>query len=156
MASDEPQTSRPKPTVRQLGLDLASLDWQRSGAGDGSFEVAFVWSAEHGAAPGVSDHDPPASASESGQATPMGATPPEPGENGSRGPAGTGAGAAEFVLLRVAGDRSGRVLVYDPAEWRYFVDGARGGEFDAAPPAGEQVEPGCGSGASQRDGPHGR
>lgn len=33
---------RPKPTVAQLGVDLAALDWQRSGAGPGSFEVAFV------------------------------------------------------------------------------------------------------------------
>ena len=31
-----------KPTADGLGIDLASLDWQRSGSGPGSFEVAFV------------------------------------------------------------------------------------------------------------------
>ena len=31
-----------KPTPAGLGVDLASLDWQRSGSGPGSFEVAFV------------------------------------------------------------------------------------------------------------------
>ena len=31
-----------KPTAAGLGIDLASLDWQRSGSGPGSFEVAFV------------------------------------------------------------------------------------------------------------------
>ena len=33
---------QPKPTVSQLGMDLAELAWQRSGAGAGSLEVAFV------------------------------------------------------------------------------------------------------------------
>jgi hypothetical protein len=31
-----------KPTPAGLGVDLASLDWQRSGSGPGSFEVAFI------------------------------------------------------------------------------------------------------------------
>jgi hypothetical protein len=31
-----------KPTPAGLGVDLAGLDWQRSGIGPGSFEVAFV------------------------------------------------------------------------------------------------------------------
>jgi hypothetical protein len=31
-----------KPIPADLGVDLAALDWQRSGAGHGSFEVAFV------------------------------------------------------------------------------------------------------------------
>jgi uncharacterized protein DUF397 len=31
-----------KPTAAGLGVDVATLDWQRSGTGAGSFEVAFV------------------------------------------------------------------------------------------------------------------
>jgi hypothetical protein len=36
-------TSRPaaKPTPADLGIDLAAQEWQRSGAGKGSIEVAF-------------------------------------------------------------------------------------------------------------------
>jgi hypothetical protein len=45
------------------------------------------------------------------------------------GTAGTG---TEWVLMRVAGDPEGRVLVYDRNEWECFLDGARGGEFDDA------------------------
>ena len=37
-----------------------------------------------------------------------------------------------WVLLRVAGDPAGRVLVYNHHEWLCFVDGAKGGEFDDA------------------------
>lgn len=37
---------------------------------------------------------------------------------------------AWWVLLRVSGDRSGRVLVYSEYEWECFLDGAKGGEFD--------------------------
>lgn len=42
-----PRASRtPKPTADALagsvGVDLATLDWQRSGAGDGSIEIALV------------------------------------------------------------------------------------------------------------------
>ncbi|HEY2130940.1 MAG TPA: DUF397 domain-containing protein [Streptosporangiaceae bacterium] len=49
--------------------------------------------------------------------------------------AATGARAAavertEYVLMRVAGDPAGRVLVYDRHEWECFLDGVRGGEFD--------------------------
>jgi hypothetical protein len=40
--------------------------------------------------------------------------------------------AAEWVLMRVAGDADGRVLVYDRFEWECFLDGVRAGEFDAA------------------------
>jgi hypothetical protein len=36
----------------------------------------------------------------------------------------------EYVLMRVAGDPAGRVLVYDHHEWECFLDGVRGGEFD--------------------------
>ncbi|HEV2239800.1 MAG TPA: DUF397 domain-containing protein [Streptosporangiaceae bacterium] len=35
----------------------------------------------------------------------------------------------EWVLMRVAGDPEGRVLVYDRNEWECFLDGVRGGEF---------------------------
>ena len=46
----------------------------------------------------------------------------------SRAP-GTG---PEWVLMRVAGDPAGRVLLYDRNEWECFLDGVRGGEFDDA------------------------
>jgi len=36
---------RVKPTPEQLGIDLGSLTWARSGDGDGSVEVAFPLSA---------------------------------------------------------------------------------------------------------------
>jgi hypothetical protein len=55
---------------------------------------------------------------------------------------GAGAGAIEvafarasaenWVLMRVAGDPDGRVLVFDRNEWECFLDGARKGEFDDA------------------------
>jgi Domain of unknown function (DUF397) len=32
----------PKPTVSELGIDLGSLAWRRSGRGDGTIEVAFA------------------------------------------------------------------------------------------------------------------
>jgi hypothetical protein len=35
-----------------------------------------------------------------------------------------------WVLMRVAGDQAGRVLVYDRHEWQCFLDGVRNGEFD--------------------------
>ncbi len=38
----------------------------------------------------------------------------------------------EWVLMRVAGDQDGRILVYDRHEWECFLDGVRGGEFDDA------------------------
>ena len=41
-------------------------------------------------------------------------------------PAKTG---ADWVLLRVAGDPVGRVLVYDRTEWMCFLDGVGRGEF---------------------------
>ena len=40
--------------------------------------------------------------------------------------------AGEWVLMRVAGDPDGRVLVYDHHEWECFLDGAKKGEFDDA------------------------
>ena len=42
----------------------------------------------------------------------------------------------EWVLMRVADDPEGRILVFDHNEWECFLDGARKGEFDdAASPA---------------------
>ncbi len=38
----------------------------------------------------------------------------------------------DWVLMRVAGDPQGQVLVYDRNEWECFLDGVRGGEFDDA------------------------
>jgi Domain of unknown function (DUF397) len=46
MTSGDQTTAGRKPTIRQLGIDLADLDWQRSGTGAGSLEVAFVGDAE--------------------------------------------------------------------------------------------------------------
>lgn len=38
----------------------------------------------------------------------------------------------DWVLMRVADDPEGRVLVYDHYEWECFLDGAKKGEFDEA------------------------
>jgi Domain of unknown function (DUF397) len=38
----------------------------------------------------------------------------------------------DWVLMRVAGDPAGRVLVYDLNEWACFLDGVQNGEFDDA------------------------
>ena len=40
-----------KPTVEELGIDVQAQDWQRSGGGAGSIEIAFVGFG--GAAPGA-------------------------------------------------------------------------------------------------------
>jgi hypothetical protein len=78
-----------KPTTEDLGIDLAVLAWERSGAADGSIEIAFPLSCRW-----------------------------------TRG---------DWVLMRVAGDQAGRVLVFDRNEWECFIDGVRNGEFgDAA------------------------
>ena len=42
------------------------------------------------------------------------------------------ASARDWVLMRVAADPDGRVLVFDRYEWECFLDGARKGEFDDA------------------------
>ncbi len=85
-ADGSPAHSSAKPTLEWLQVDLAALDWQRSGTEAGSFEVAFISFAEPG--------------------------------------------RADWVLLRVADDPEGRVLVYDRTEWLCFIDGAGRGEFD--------------------------
>jgi hypothetical protein len=87
-SGDEMTERRAKPTVAGLGIDVGAQDWQRSGHGDGTVEIAFV-----------------------------------------SGSAGTG---PQWVLMRVAGDPEGRVLVYDRNEWECFLDGVRGGEFNDA------------------------
>src|SRR5215831_12146745 len=97
-----------KPTVAALGIDLATLDWQRSGTGPGSFEVAFVAAetrshTETICQPGTADL----------------------GGDAARSP------DAEWVLLRVTDDPAGRVLIYDRNEWTCFLDGAGHGEFDS-------------------------
>ncbi len=43
--------------------------------------------------------------------------------------------ADPWVLMRVADDPSGRVLVYNHHEWRCFLDGVRKGEFDDVAPS---------------------
>jgi Domain of unknown function (DUF397) len=100
-----------KPTVEELGIDPDRQKWQRSGAEDGSIEVAFI----------------PAAAVSSGVT--------RAAEHATGGPAAAPgqpapAGHTEWVLMRVAGDPAGRVLVYDRHEWECFLDGVRGGEFD--------------------------
>jgi hypothetical protein len=113
----EPIPSRLKPTVAQLGVDLAAQDWHRSGAGDGSFEVAFV----RGAAGRVGGASQAAVRSDASSSA------------ASRPDASRAAGADDiWVLLRVAGDPAERVLVYDRVEWECFLDGAGRGEFDDA------------------------
>lgn len=87
-----------KPTVDELGVDLAAQEWRRSGDRDGAIEIAFV--AAHALA------------------TAAVAAP------------GTAPEHTEYVLMRVAGDPAGRVLVYDRHEWECFLDGVRNGEFD--------------------------
>jgi hypothetical protein len=95
-----------KPTPAALGVDLAALDWQRSGTGHGSFEIAFVAGRKYGTSSGrrCGQEDEAGEASE--------------------------ASRADWVLLRIVGDPEGRVLVYDRNEWTCFLDGAWRGEFD--------------------------
>lgn len=88
------QPMRPKPTLQQLGVDPAELDWQRSGPGVGSLEVAFVGD-----------------------------------ETARTGAEGAERAGVNWILLRVAGDPAGRVLVYDRTEWMCFLDGVVRGEF---------------------------
>jgi Domain of unknown function (DUF397) len=96
-----------KPTVEELGIDPDRQKWQRSGDEDGAIEVAFI----------------PAAALSAGVTSAAGGPATSPGQPGP-------AGHTEWVLMRVAGDSAGRVLVYDRHEWECFLDGVRGGEFD--------------------------
>lgn len=95
----------PKPTADELGVNLADLDWRRSGSGSEAFEIAFARG--------------PAVAREGAAAEPAAET----GGDAQRN-------RAEWVLLRVSDDPAGRVLVYDRHEWECFLDGVRRGEFD--------------------------
>ena len=45
----------------------------------------------------------------------------------------------DWVLVRVAGDPAGRILVFDRNEWECFIDGARNGEFDDATDTGRHI-----------------
>ncbi len=101
-----------KPTLAALGVDPANLDWQRSGTGPGSFEIAFVAGRPH------ATHTPQAQPGQAGQETAPSAAERAAGEQ------------ADWVLLRVVGDPAERVLVYDRNEWMCFLDGAGHGEFD--------------------------
>jgi hypothetical protein len=99
-----------KPTVSELGIDLAAQVWQRSGRGEGAIEIAFARATPPAAPPG----DSAASAA-------------------SAASAGSGdSDDSEWILMRVAGDPDQRVLVFDRHEWECFLDGARNGEFDTA------------------------
>jgi hypothetical protein len=101
-------TSQPagKPTVAELGIDLAAQAWHRSGNGDGAIEIAFA----HAAAADPTDPAGPRD-------------PADPADRADR---------AEWVLMRVVGDPEQRVLVFGRHEWECFLDGARKGEFDDA------------------------
>jgi hypothetical protein len=98
-----------KPTVSELGIDLAAQAWHRSGHGDGAIEVAFARAGNADRA----DH-------------PGGADPADPADGADH------PHRAEWVLMRVTGDPEQRVLVFDRHEWECFLDGARKGEFDDA------------------------
>jgi hypothetical protein len=108
-----------KPTVSELGIDLAAQVWRRSGHGDGVIEVAFA----HTGGP-------------SGSSARTGAPSSSPATTSSPPAAPSGASApadrTEWVLMRVAGDPDQRVLVFDRHEWECFLGGARNGEFDDA------------------------
>ena len=107
-----------KPTVSELGIDLAAQVWYRSGRGDGAIEVAFARTGHPAARTGHPAAGPGHPAAGPGPA----------GRAADAGPAGR----AEWVLMRVAGDSDQRVLVFDRHEWECFLDGARNGEFDDA------------------------
>ena len=103
-----------KPTVADLGIDLAAQAWHRSGNGDGAIEVAFAHAAPAAAGPAAADLADPVP------------VPADPAGYADR------TDQAEWVLMRVAGDQEQRVLVFDRHEWECFLDGARKGEFDDA------------------------
>jgi Domain of unknown function (DUF397) len=93
-----------KPTVAELGIDLAAQVWQRSGAGSGTIEVAFART------------DQATAAGSPGQWVLMRVT-----VSRVRGFGGW-----------VTRTPERRVLVFDRHEWECFLDGARSGEFDDA------------------------
>jgi hypothetical protein len=117
VTSEEAVTSEPtgKPTVSELGIDLAAQAWRRSGHGDGAIEVAFAHAgnADRPERAGNEHHE-----HHEGRANHEGRAVHED--------------RAEWVLMRVTGDPEQRVLVFDRHEWECFLDGARQGEFDDA------------------------
>jgi hypothetical protein len=115
-----------KPTVSELGIDLAAQTWQRSGPRHGGIEVAFVRArdAHRPDPPHAHRPDPPHAHRPD---PPHAHRPDPPAPQPARPPART-----EWVLLRVTGDPDRRVLVFDRHEWECFLDGARHGEFDDA------------------------
>jgi hypothetical protein len=126
-----------KPTTSDLGIDLTEQSWQRSGTGDGAIEIAFVPPGTEAQTGGV---EPAAAAGThaAGSAAPAQArsaqSAPAQAEPARIAP---DAAPGQWVLMRVAGDPEGRVLVFDRNEWECFLDGARNGEFDdAAGPSG--------------------
>jgi hypothetical protein len=54
-------------------------------------------------------------------------------------PRGPGWERGEWILMRVAGDPTMRILVFDRNEWECFLDGARNGEFDDAADLGRHA-----------------
>jgi hypothetical protein len=108
-----------KPTPEDLGIEVATQRWERSGTGDGSIEIAFPEAPIPEAVvlgTGVPGTGAP------GPAVPRTAV-PESGRAWERG---------DWVLMRVAGDPEARILVFDRNEWVCFLDGVRKGEFDDA------------------------
>ena len=103
---------RAKPTVAGLGIDVGAQDWQRSGDDEGAIEIAFVRPGRGPAAGGTGGRGG--------------------GGTGGRGGGGAGGPGVTWILMRVAGDPDGRVLVYDRNESECFLDGVRAGEFDDA------------------------
>ena len=103
-----------KPTPAELGIDLGTLKWERSGEGNGRIEVAFPLHGAAGAAGGA--HGGGSAGSVHGAEVAGRVT-------WDRG---------DWVLMRVVGDPDGRVLVFDRNEWECFLDGVRKGEFDDA------------------------
>jgi len=114
-----------KPTVSELGIDLAAQVWHRSGHGDGSIEVAFVRAAGEPA----EDATGPA---EAGPAADGPAADGPAADGPAEDAAGPAADRVAWILMRVAGDPGQQVLVFDRHEWECFLDGARNGEFDDA------------------------
>lgn len=118
-----------KPSADSLGVDVATLEWQRSGTDNGALEVAFVPASVIARGRWAARDLGPARGGGAARAT---------GEAGSyRTGRRSGAGKLredpiQWVLLRVAGDPAGRVLVYNRTEWLNFLDGAGNGEFDWA------------------------
>ena len=149
-----------KPTVSELGIDLAAQVWHRSGHGDGAIEIAFARARNATASStntnactgdtGARSENPSTRAGDTGArsknpSTRAGNATASSRNTNTRAGNTTPAAAniaptsaeplsdrAEWVLMRVTGDPDERVLVFDRHEWECFLDGARNGEFDDA------------------------